>query len=800
LRLIRRRPAPAAAIILTLAGAIAAVTTTIAVAAAVLWRPLPFAHADRLVFAWENTGASGGTEPARVTGSRFGEWEHETRALSSVAAFGSVGFLAEGASGPAIVDGVRVTTNYFSTLGIRPALGRDFTAADGEPGATRVVILSSGLWRDWFGGRADVIGADVRLARLPFTIVGVMPDGVYPAWPENPATVTLEPESRRLWVPIARTAAFASNSRAHVLGVVGRLADGRSIADAESELTGMAHASDPDAHGATLRPFRDQFVRDARLPLFALLGAAAAVLLVAAANLTALQGSGIEQRRTELGVRAALGAGRARLARQLVTESAMLAAVAAAAGLAMSKAALAYIPSLLPPSVPLLTAPSLDARTLLCVFAVSAFGTVILAAWPFVRMRQSTSPAPRGMAPLARSRWFRVAVVAQVAFTMALVSAAALLQQSLDAVRRQHAGFAVDNVLVARVTLAGTAYNTSTARVLTVERELTDALGHLPGAAGAAFAYDHPLEASWVDAFTLSGSAASRDDASNAAQLRIVSPSYFATMGVTLVSGRSFTEQDDYSHDGAALVNEAFAARLQDGPALDRVLRTGSTAGARPDVRLPAAFRIVGIVGNERFRGLEAPSEPAVYISTRQFPQLQLVMLLRTVADPMGLAAPARRTIRRIDAGLPVDTVSTLSAILAAQMVTRRATTHVLNGLAAAAVALAALGLYGLLALLVASGIRDTGIRLALGSSPTIEARRIVQTCLGWTLLGVAGGLALAVPAGRLVQALLVGVSPEDGPTLVRAAAVIAAAALAAAMLPAWRAARVDPSAALRQG
>jgi predicted permease len=798
LRLVRRRPAFSLAIVLTLAGAIAAVTTTVGVATAVLWRPLPFANASRLAFVWENTGANGGMEPARVTGFRFTEWDRGTRAFSSMAAFGSVGFLAEGASGPAIVDGVRVTTNYFSTLGIQPALGRDFTAADGEPGAPPVVILSHGLWRDWFGARTDVIGTDVRLANVPYRIVGVMPDGVFPAWPVNPATVTLDPESRRLWVPMARTPALAANVRAHVLGVVGRLADGRSAADAEAELTRMARTSDPDAHGAALRPFRDQFVRDARLPLMALLGAALAVLLVAATNLAAVQGSAIESRRAELSVRAALGAGRARLARQLVTEAAMLTTAGAITGVAASAAVLARIPSLLPPSVPLLTPPSVDARTLLAAAVVSLFAAVMLAAWSFTRTFATTTPAPRGVAPLARSRTFRALVIAQVAVAMALVSAAALLQQSLDAVRRQRAGFAIDNVLVAHVTLAGAAYNTTTSRVLAVERELTDALAHLPGARGAAFAYDHPLEANWIDSFRLSGSAGARDDTSGSAQLRIVSPSYFDTLGVDLVGGRGFTEQDDFTHEGVALVNEAFAARLQDGPALDRVLHSGSTAAARPDVRLPSEFRIVGIVANERFKGLEAPVEPAVYFSTRQFPQQQLVLLLRTLADPMPLATPARQTIGRIDATLPVDTMSTLSAILAEQMVARRATTQVLSGFAGGALALAALGLYGLLALLVASRVRETGIRLALGSSPPREAGRVLRTCLGSAAAGVAIGIALALVGGRLLQSLLVGVTARDVTTLAIVSGVMVAVAVLSAALPAWRAARVDPSIALR--
>jgi putative ABC transport system permease protein len=798
LRLVSHRPAFATTVVLTLAAAIAAVTAAFGIATAVLWRPLPFAQADRLVFAWENTGAGGELQPARVTGFRFDQWRRGTRSLSSIAAFGAVGYLADMGGGAVIVHGVRVTPNYFATLGIAPALGRDFTAADADPGAANVVILSHALWKEWLGGRADAMGTSVRLGGRPFTVVGVMPAVVFPAWPENPATVTLDPESRRLWTPLTNAAAFAASTRAHVNGVVARLADGRSIDEAAAELTRMAQKSDPDAHGAVLRPFRDQFVRDATLSLLAVIGAAAAVLLVACTNLAALQGSAVEARRAELAMRAALGAGRLRIARQLATEAGVLTAAGAALGVLFARVALARVPNLLPPSVPLLHPPSLDGRTLLLAGVVSVVAALVLAAWPLARTRAVMSPAPRGTTPLARNVVFRTLVVAQVALAMALVASAALLQQSLDTVRGQNAGFAVDNVLVANVTLAGAAYNASIDRVVAAERRITDDLSRLPGVRGVAFAYDHPLEASWLDSFTMSGSAAARDDVSGSAQLRIVSPSYFETMGLEVAEGRDFAETDALGTAGVALVNAAFAQRVVDGPVLNRTLRSGSPRASSNDPRVPAEFRIVGIVENERFKGLEQPSEPAVYFSTRQFPQLQLMLLMRGHADAESLARPAREVIRRFDPGVPVAAMTTLSSILAAQLVTRRAATHAIDGFAGGALGLAALGLYGLLALLAASRTRETGIRLALGSSPLAEAGRVVRECMVNTVTGVALGLGLALIAGRFVRSLLVGVSSRDSTTLAVVSIAMLLVGLAAAALPAWRTSRIDPSTALR--
>jgi putative ABC transport system permease protein len=796
LRLNRQRPAFAATVVLTLAAAVAAVTIAIGVATAVLWRPLPFTHADRLVFAWENTGTNGATTPARVTGFRYEQWRRGSRSLRSVALFSAVGYLAETGSGAVVLNGVRVSSNYFSTLGIAPMLGRDFVAADAEPGAPNVVILSYGLWKEWLGGRREAIGSTVQLAKRPFTVIGVMPPAVFPAWPENPATVTLDPDSRRLWTPIALSPAYAANGRSHLYGVVAELAEGRTMDEAAVELTGLVQPSDPDAHGAVLRPFRDQFVGDARVALMALVCAALAVLLVACTNLAALQGSAIESRRAELTVRAALGAGRARLARQLGTEAAVLALVGAGFGVAAAKVALSRLPDVLPPSVPLLTIPSLDARTVLAASALSALSGLALAVWPLIRMRAVMS---RGVVPLARTAAFRGLVVIQVALAMAIVASAALLQQSLDTVRNRDAGFAIDNVLVANVTLAGAAYNASLDHVVASEQRLVDGLAHLPGARGAAFAYDNPLEAHWIDGFTISGSAPGRDDVSDSAQLRIVSPSYFDTMGVHVVTGRAFSERDGLGADGVALVNQAFADRTLDGPVLNRIIRSGSArASSSNDPRVPVEFHVVGIVANERFRGLERPSEPAVYLSTRQFPQLQPVVLVRTAVDPRSLAGPAREVVRRFDPGLPVATMTTLSAILAEQLVTRRSTTHVIDGFATGSLALAALGLYGLLALLVASRTRETGIRLAIGSSPSREALRVVRECLASAGAGVVAGVMLAVPGGRLVRSLLVGVTPADVTTLAATAGLLLAVAVIAAGVPAWRAARVDPSIALR--
>ena len=269
-------------------------------------------------------------------------------------------------------------------------------------------------------------------------------------------------------------------------------------------------------------------------------------------------------------------------------------------------------------------------------------------------------------------------------------------------------------------------------------------------------------------------------------------------MQVEVLDGRGLTEQDDLGAAGAVVVNEAFARTVVDGPVLNRTLRSSSPRMNWNDPRVPTEFRIVGVVEDERFKGLEHPTAPAVYMSTRQFPQGQLVMLIKTAGDPGAIAGSARETVKRFDPQVPVGTLSPLTSILADQLVARRATTQVIDGFAAAGLGLAALGLYGLLALLVAGRMRETGIRLALGSSPAIEAARVLRVCVISTIAGVGCGVGLALVAGRLVQGLLVGVSPRDAYTLAVVSATMMGVAVVAGVRPAWRASRVDPASVLR--
>ena len=786
------RPAATAGVVVTLAVVVTAVTTTFGLAHAVLWKPLPFPEADRLVFVWEaNRDAS---EPFRVTSGRFAAWQRESRSFASLALFGAAGHSVDGAEGSVPVRGVRVSASFFDTIGVRPILGRAFSPEDEVPGRHRVLIISQGMWQTRFGARSDIIGQQVRLSGEPYVIVGVMPEVITPGWPSNPAHVAIERELREFWQPIARTPEFDANVRSHVFGVVGRLRPGVMAAQADAELLSLPADDESEPHRGITTPFREQFVRDARMPLLVLFGAALSVLLVACANLAALQVSLVERRRSELAMRLALGAGRLRLAGLLGMDALVPALAGLGLGIWASRAALAAIPQQLPGSMPFVTAPALDSTVVAFASLVAGAATIALSIWPVTRLR-FVSPGPRGTSLAGRTSVYRWLVATQVATGVALALPAALLGQSLASLRARDPGFVVENVVVADVAVPA-ARSADLRRTSAFEREISSGVAAIPGTRGVAFAYDHPLESNWTQVIGLQGENLATTDAEAQVHLRIVSPSYFETVSVDIVHGRPFEDREDGQAPGAVVVNEAFAAAHGDR-VLGLHVRTGAAA-YEWGTGVPAEYTIVGVAENERFRGLEASGAPALYISTRQFPLKSAVVMVRSVdASPARLPA-IREAIRRAEPDATMGRIVALETVLSEQMVTRRVTVDVIGGFALAAVALAALGLYGLMAVTVAAGRREMGVRLALGASPADVARAVVAQSLRHAALGVAVGCMMAIAAGRFVQHLLVDVSAYDPRTLSMIAAVMLLTAVAAAAVPAIRAARIDPVSTLR--
>jgi putative ABC transport system permease protein len=790
-----RRPGLSLAMVGTLAATIAAVTTVYGLATAILWRPLPFADAGRVVFLWEQTGSEAAVEPARVTAGRYGIWRDSSRAFTSMAIFGAAGFSIEEEGHVSSVRGLRVQGPYFETLGIRPLIGRALLPEDETPGRHEVAVLSYDFWQRRFEGRHQALGETIRFSGRPYTIVGVMPPVVFPGWPVNPASVTIGADTREFWVPMTRNPEADLNWRSHVYGVVARLAPGVTLSQAADDLQRLSSPSDPDPHGAQISPLREQFVGDARRPLLTLLSAALAVLLIACINLAALNITAFESRRPEMSVRVAIGAGVGRLTRQVLVEALVPAVLGGIIGIGLARAALLAVPGYLPPNVPLLTSATLDFGVAAFAAGLTLTAALVLAAWPIGRLLWA-GPAPRGVARTSRRGVYRGLVVSQVAVTVALVAAAGLLAQSLWSVRSRDPGFIVDRLLVAEIGLPAASFDTAP-RVTAAENRIGAAIAARPGVSAVAFAYDQPLESNWTDAYTLEGDpGGGRDDANGQAHLRIVSPEYFETLGVAILEGRGFGPLQGFDAPGVAMVNEAFAA-AHGGRVIGRRLHSAAASYTWGDAA-PRDFEIVGIVENERFRGLEEPSAPAFYLSTRQFPQRDFAALVRTSVGPGAIAGDVRTAARGAEATATVAPPVALSSLLDDQLVTRRVTTDVIGGLAGIALALAALGLYGLVAVTTAGRTREIGVRLALGASPRGVARGVVQESLVNAVFGLLLGLGLALVAGRLLEGLLVDVTGRDPVTLTAVAAILIAVAVAAALVPAQRAARVNPAVALR--
>jgi predicted permease len=777
-------------VVVTLAAALSAVLVTGAMARSVLWRPLPFADPDRLYFAWERVTRDGVASPARVSFGRYLAWVGGGEAFDGLAAFNASALRLADVENARTIRGLRVSSNYFDVLGVTPLLGRTFTSFDAQAGAPPSIVLSHALWTE-LGARRDIVNARIRAGDVSYTVIGVMPPVVSPGFPLNPADVGIDPAQREFWVPLVRTPELDANTRAHVFGVVGRVARGRTAVEAEAALERTAPPGAAEPHGATLAPFRAQFVKDAGTQLAVLLAAALAIFLIAGANLAALLASAFELRRGEFAVRAALGAGVWRLAGQLGVESLVLSGAGGLTALAVTQALVSWLPSVLPPSVPLLTPPAMDATTVTVAIGLVAASTLMISLWPVSRLVWPTA-ASRSVATRARLPVYRGLVVVQVAATLTLVSAAALLGRSLDAVRNRDTGFAVEHTLIASL---GIGADQSPEAVVTSTRDLMTAIAGAPGVRSVAVAYDHPLAANWSDGYILRGDVESPGRPPRQAELRIVSPSYFDTVRTEVVAGRAFLDDDGWGRPGVAMVNEAFA-RETGGTVVGRRLATGSPARNWPGA--PAEFEIVGVVEDERFRGLEQPSRPAMYISTWQFPQAYVQLIARTDGEPLGAAGAVREAVRRATPVATIERLTSLDRILASQLAGRRITTGVVTAFGSLALALAAIGLYGLMAVSVADRRREFGVRVALGATPTSLAAGVLIHGLRWTAIGVAGGIALALVAGPLLASLLVGVTASDPVTLAISALVLFAVTAVATLVPALRAARVDPGTAVR--
>lgn len=804
-RMLLKHPGVTTVAVLTLALGIGANTAIFSVVNAVVLRPLPYHNPDRLVSLWEKVPERG---QARATPANFLDWKKQNTVFEDVAAFGAATLTLTGNGEPEQLLGTRASAGYFGVVGVMPMLGRPFLNEEHEPGKGRVVILGHAFWQRRFGGDPAIINKSITLDGNPYTVTGVMPPGIYPVWATTSGQISVNENEQQFWTPMSFTAQWAAVRTAHVLGVLGRLKPGVSLAQAQAEMNTIGARLEQEyaankGEGIIVNPFMNEVVGNVKPALFTLLGAVALVLLIACANIAGLLLAQHAARSKEIAIRAALGARRGRLVRQFFIEGLLLSLLGTVAGIGLASVGVTAIIKLIPPQFPRFGQAGLDWQVLGFTLFLSVLTCLVFAlipAWHAARPNLQTTleQGGRSSGPGANRQRFRQAlVVFQVSMAVMLVIGAGLLIKSFWRLRQVDPGFNPDRVLSLSITLPQSKYGEKV-QISNFYNRLIENISSLPGVQSAAIAYDHPLQSNWYDAFTIAGRPAPQSDQGYSANFIPVAWDYFRTVGTDIVKGRQFNPQDDQDHPGVVIVNEAFVRRyLPHEQALGQRLQLNAPARIWNSERL-TSFEIVGISRNVKSNGLSAEAEPAYYVPATQAPLQDMTVLVRTQNDPRLIIPALRAAVATIDPNQPIANISTMEKIVADSIAQPRLNMLLMGLFGTLALVLAAVGIYGLLSYAVTQRTQEIGIRMALGAEVTDVLRLVFKQGMKLVLIGEVLGLAGAFALTRLMRGLLFGVTPTDVTTFVAVAGMLAAVALVATLIPARRAAKVDPLVALR--
>jgi putative ABC transport system permease protein len=734
------------------------------------------------------------------------DWKNQNTVFENMAAFSSSTVTLTGDGEPVQMMGANTSAGYFAVVGVEPMIGRLFHPEEYAPGKNQVVILGNAFWRSHYGGDRTIIDKTITLDGRSFTVAGVMPPGIYPLWPTTEGRISFDETHQQFWLPMAYNSRWAANRTAHALGVVGRLKAGITFAQAQAEMNTIGarleqeHAENKGER-IIVNPFMNEVVGDVRPALLTLLGAVGLVLLIACANIASLLLAQHAARSKEIAIRAALGAGRARLLRQFFIEALLLSVLGTTAGIALAKFGMGALVKIIPTKIPRLDQVQLDWRVLAFTLLLSLvtcllFGMV--SAWQATKpdLQPTLEHGVRTSGPGTGQRFRQLLVVFQVSMAVMLVISAGLLIKSFWRLRQADPGFTSNNVLSAHVTL-GPQYHKAL-KTNDFYNQLIERISVLPDVDSVAIAYDHPLESNMVDDFKIEGRTESESGRPASANFQPVSWDYFRTVGVTIISGRPFTQQDDQDHPGVAIVNEAFAHKyLPPGKALGQRIQPVLPAQIWNNERL-TSFEVVGIVRNVKSAGWNAESEPTYYLPATQAPFQAMTILVRTRNDPATLVSALRNAVQTIDPTQPVTNIRTLDQIVSDSIAQPRLNMLLMGLFGGLALLLAAVGIYGLLSYAVTERTREIGTRMALGAQVPDVLRLVLKQGMTLALIGEVIGLVGAFALTRVIRGLLFGVAPTDAMTFIAVAAVLTSVALLACYFPARRAAKVDPLVALR--
>ncbi len=799
-RTLFRSPGFAVIAILTLALGIGANAAIFSVLNAVLLRPLPWPEPDRAVMIWSKWTAF---DKTWVAEGEVVDYRRRSQTLQEVATWSEGQVNLTGDQEPERVAGARVSANTFSTLGVAPMIGRTFTVQEDLPNGPRLVILGYGLWNRRYSADASVVGRSILINGTSFEVVGIMPPGfVLPTDFRNP-------EPTQLWTPLQMNPA-ATDHGSHGLYAAGRLKPGATVRQAADELHGIARAMTSEGlypiqmqFDTVVLSLADEVVGSVRRSIWLLSGAVGFLLLIACANVANLLLARAEARQREMAVRSALGANRVRMLRQLLTESLVLTAASAVVGLGLAYAGVRLVAWWNPADIPRVASVGLDVSVLVFTAVVALLTSVLFSLAPALRalridLTESLKDGGQGVSSGgARQRFRNGLVVAQMALAVLLLVGAGLMLRSLWSLQAVPIGFDPTNVLTMRVALPQASY-ASPEHVVAFYERLVGRVRTLPGVRTAGAARLLPL-GSTIGDFGLMVEGYVPQPGSNAkGDWQIVTDGYVEAMGERVVRGRTITPADTSDSQLIALVNEELARAYFAGrdPIGGRLKIGGDPK--RPWVT------IVGVVADVRHNGITEVIKEKFYIPHRQWhmsvgnPIRSMALVVKTDIDPLTLVAPIRQEIRGLDPNLPVANVRAMSEVVGATLSSPRFTGFLLVTFATIALALSAIGVYGVLSYLVSRRTREIGIRLAIGAGRAQVLRMVLGSGLALAFSGVALGLTLALVAARFMRTMLYGVGPADPLTFVAVGVTLSLVALLSSLVPAWRATRVNPVVALK--
>jgi putative ABC transport system permease protein len=789
-RMLVRRPVFTVVVVLTLALGIGATTAIFSVVNAVLLRSLPYPEPERLVVLAEKTRAG---RRMGVAYPNYLDLRERAQSFAEMAGFRNAERNLSGVEKPVRLEGREVSWNFFRMLGAQPQLGRLFVADDEKPGAARTVILGHAAWLEQFGGDPAVVGKGVTLNGNIYTVIGVMPAGFEFFRRDD------------LFVPLTASLQHGDEGRGNHsdLEVLARLKDGVSLRQAAAEMDTLAaqleraYPATNSGEGVLTDGLLDRFASDVRRTLWVLFGAVGFVLLIACvnvANLLLVRGA---ERKKEIALRAALGAGRARLVRQLLSESLPLALLSGLTGLLLGVWMTEWLVRLAPDGVPRLNQARPDTTVLLFTSGVTLLTGLLfglLPAWQSAHhdLQTTLKEGGRSTTGAARERVRKGLLVAEVGLSLVLLVGAGLMLRTFYGLTRVDPGFEPDNLLTMQLNLPGDSYDMARARRF--YDECVARVGAVPGVRAAALTQSLPIDGSrWNSVFIVEGKPVPPRAELPSAAFTPVSAGFFQAMGIRLLKGRAFTEADADGKPTVTVVNETMARRFWPGEdPIGKRLKQGW-----PEDQTPWR-EVVGVVSDVKTNGVDQKTPLQAYLPLAQRPANSVALVVRASGNPLSLATAAERAVHEVDKDLPVSDVRSMDQLMSGAIARQRLTLALLLGFGLLALVLAAVGIYGVISYSVSLRTHEFGVRMALGACAGDVLRLVVGQGLRLTLAGVALGLLCAFGLTRWMESLLFGVRATDPLTFAAIPALLTCVALLACYLPARRAAKVDPMVALR--